>query len=108
LRGVDISVLLISGSLGIFLAVYTASTRRAPGSKALSVVILGAAVWALGYAFEILAATMTYKLFWEKVEWFGIVAIPLAWFTFVAQYLRYPAWMKQVLKYKPLLGITPW
>lgn len=107
MRGVDISVLLISGSLGIFLAVYTASTRRAPGSKALSALILGAAVWALGYAFEILAATVTYKIFWEKVEWFGIVTIPLAWFTFVAQYLRYPSWMKQILKYKLLLGIIP-
>lgn len=107
MRGVDISIFLISGSLGIFLGISAARTRRAPGVKALSVLILGSAVWALGSAFEILAASTTYKIFWEKVQYLGMVIIPLAWFTFVAQYLRYSGWMKQVFKYKLLLGIIP-
>ncbi len=61
----------------------------------------------MGYAFELLASSLTYKLFWEKFEFFGIVVIPLAWFTFVAQYLGYPRWMKRVLDHRFLLGIIP-
>ena len=107
MRIVDISLLIISASLGFFLAVYIARNRRAPGSQALSVLILGASVWSLGYAFEIIASSLTYKLFWERFEFFGIVVIPLAWFTFVAQYLGYPEWMRLILKHRVLLGIIP-
>jgi PAS domain S-box-containing protein len=107
LRFVDISLLIISASLGFYLAVYIARNRHAPGSQALSVLILGASLWSLGYAFEIVASSLTFKLFWERFEFFGIVTIPLAWFTFVAQYLGYPDWMRRILKHKVLLGIIP-
>lgn len=104
---VDIALLILSASLGLFLAVFIFRKRKAPGSQALSVLILGASIWSLGYAFELLASSLTYKLFWEKFEFFGIVVIPLAWFTFVAQYLGYPRWMKRVLDHRFLLGIIP-
>ena len=107
MRFVDISLLIISASLGFFLAIYIARNRRAPGSQALSVLIIGASLWSLGYAFEIIAYSLTFKLFWERFEFFGIVTIPLAWFTFVAQYLGNPEWMKRILKQRVLLGIIP-
>ena len=107
MRLLDISLLIISTFLGFFLAFYIARYRRAPGSQALSILILGASLWSLGYAFEIIATTLWVKLFWEKFEYFGIVIIPLAWFTFVAQYLGYPGWMKRILRYKALLAIIP-
>jgi two-component system sensor histidine kinase UhpB len=107
LRFVDTALLILSASLGLFLAIFIARNRRAPGSQALSVLILGASIWSLGYAFEILAYSLTAKLFWERFEFFGIVVIPLAWFTFVAQYLGYPKWMKRILQHRFLLGIIP-
>jgi PAS domain S-box-containing protein len=103
----DVLLLIISAGLGFFLAFYIFRYRKAPGSQALSILILGASIWSLGYAFEILAPSLTTKLFWEKVEFFGIVIIPLAWFTFVAQYLGYPRWMKRILDHKILLAIIP-
>jgi PAS domain S-box-containing protein len=107
LRIVDLTLLFLSSLLGFFLAIYIARKRRGPGSQALSILILGASVWSLGYAFEILASNLSYKLLWERIEFFGIVTIPLAWFTFVAQYLGYPGWMRRILKQKILLGIIP-
>jgi PAS domain S-box-containing protein len=107
LRLVDITLLIVSSLLGFFLAVFIARKRRGPGSQALSILILGASIWSLGYAFEIMASSIIYKLFWERLEFFGIVIIPLAWFTFVAQYLGYPGWMRNILKQKILLGIIP-
>ncbi len=107
MRTVDISLLILSALLGFFLSLYIVRKRRAPGSQALSILILGASLWSLGYAFEILAYSLTAKLFWERFEFFGIVIIPLAWFTFVAQYLGNPEWMKRILQRRLLLLIIP-
>jgi PAS domain S-box-containing protein len=107
LRFVDISLLIISALLGFYLAVFIVRNRRGPGSQALSLLIMGASLWSLGYAFEILAYSLTYKLFWERIEFFGIVIIPLAWFTFVAQYLGNPGWMRRILQHRLLLWIVP-
>jgi PAS domain S-box-containing protein len=103
----DIFLLILSAGLGLFLSFYIFLYRKAPGSQALSILILGASLWSLGYAFELLASSLTYKLFWEKIEFFGIVIIPLAWFVFVAQFLGYPKWMKRILDLKILLVIIP-
>ncbi len=107
MRIIDISLFIISALLGFFLALFIARNRRGPGSPALSVLIFGASLWSLGYAFEILASSLTFKLFWERFEFFGIVVIPLAWFTFVAQYLGNPRWMKRILQHRVLLLIVP-
>ena len=107
LRLVDVDLLIVSASLGLFLAIYIARYRHAPGSQALSALILGASVWSLGYAFEIMASTLAYKLFWERIEFFGIVTIPIAWFTFVTQYINNPGWMKRVLNHWIALGVIP-
>lgn len=107
MRFVDISLLIISALLGFYLSIYILRYRRGPGSQALSILILGASLWSLGYAFEILAFSLTFKLLWERFEFFGIVIIPVAWFTFVAQYLGYPGWMRRILQHKYLLLIIP-
>jgi len=107
LRLAVIWVLVLSASLGFFLSIFISTKRRGPGSQPLAVLLLGASVWSLGYAFEILADGLSYKLMWEKVEFFGIVIIPLAWFTFVTQYLGYPRWMKRLVEHKFLLAIIP-
>ena len=107
MRLVDITVLIANSVFGFYLAVFIARKRTAPGSQALSILILGASIWSLGYGFEIIASSLTMKLFWEKVEYFGIIAIPLAWFIFVAQYLGYPGWMKRILQRKVLLAAVP-
>ena len=107
MRIVDISLLILSALLGFFLSLFIVRNRRAPGSQALSVLILGASLWSLGYALEIVATSLRFKLLWERVEFFGIVIIPLAWFTFVAQYLGYPDWMKRILKQRVLLLVVP-
>ena len=70
MRFVDIALLILSASLGLFLAVFIVRNRKAPGSQALSVLILGASIWSLGYAFELLASSLTYKLFWEQIRIF--------------------------------------
>lgn len=107
MRILDITLLILSASLGFFLAIFIAKTRQAPGAKALSVLILGASLWSLGYGFEIMASSLTFKLFWERFEFFGIVTIPVAWFTFVIQYVGRPGWIQRILKHWIVLAIIP-
>lgn len=107
MRIFDITLLIISSLLGFYLSIFIARYRRGPGSQALSILIIGASLWSLGYAFEILASNLTFKLFWERFEFFGIVVIPLAWFIFVAQYLGNPNWMKRIIQHKVILSIVP-
>ncbi|HEX9090914.1 MAG TPA: histidine kinase N-terminal 7TM domain-containing protein, partial [Anaerolineales bacterium] len=107
MRFFDLSLLILSALLGLYLAIFIFRKRRGPGSQALSILILGASIWSLGYAFEIIAYSLTGKIFWEKFEFFGITIIPLAWFTFVTQYLGYPGWMKRILQHRIVLGIIP-
>jgi|GEM_PF-1020190 len=107
LRFVDITVLIVSALFGFYLAVFIAKRRNGPGSEALSILVLAASIWSMGYAFEIMATSLPTKLFWEKVEYVGIIVTPLAWFTFVAQYLGYPGWMKGILQHRVLLGAIP-
>lgn len=107
LRLIDISPLLISALLGFFLVIFIARNRRAPGSRALMALILAASLWSTGYAFEILAPDLNSKVLWAKLEYLGIVVIPIAWFAFVAQYLGSPGWMSRFLRFRVLLGILP-
>jgi PAS domain S-box-containing protein len=49
--------------------------------------MMGAAAWwSFFYCWEILTPGLQGKLFWVQVEYFGIVAIPLAWFLFAWNY----------------------
>ena len=58
----------------------------------LTLFMAGAMVWLWGYALELAANAMVDKLFFAKLQYFGIVLIPLTFFVFVNQYLRRASW----------------
>jgi two-component system sensor histidine kinase UhpB len=102
-----IGILLISALLGLLLAIYIARSRPAPGAQALLVLNLAACIWSMGYALEIATTNIGAKLFWAKVEYLGIVTIPLAWLIFAAQYTGSPAWILNSRRNRILLGVIP-
>jgi len=60
--------------------------RPNPGSLAMTVLALGAAVWAIGYNLELYNPLLPGKLFWAQFRYFGICVIPVAWFVFGLQF----------------------
>ncbi|MFK7804308.1 MAG: histidine kinase N-terminal 7TM domain-containing protein [Anaerolineae bacterium] len=62
--------------------------RRSMGTWANSftVLLIAAAVWSFGYALEIGLSNLETVILWAKLQYFGIVAAPVAWFTFARQY----------------------
>ncbi len=60
--------------------------RRGPGATAFAVLLFSVAIWAASYGLELLSEPLSQKVFWSKVEYFGIVLVPVAWFVFALQY----------------------
>jgi PAS domain S-box-containing protein len=73
-----IGAALVSG----WVAAYVWTRRSTRSAPALVLLALAIMVWSLGYAFEIASTGLAAKLFWGKVEYLGIVTVPLFWFIF--------------------------
>jgi PAS domain S-box-containing protein len=92
--------LLLNSAAALILAL---SLRRLPQNeavKALAWIILAASAWSFGYALEISSPTLSQKLFWEKMEYLGMVLIPPLWLQFsiysagltLSRWPRWAAW----------------
>jgi PAS domain S-box-containing protein len=78
-----IAAALLSG----WVALYSFNQRglhgaRPQGAVSLGVLAIAIAEWCLGYALEIAGADLPTKLLWGKLQYIGIVTVPLMWFFF--------------------------
>jgi len=81
-----IVLLVLSGLVAIFIGVISFSRRSAPGAKALMFLMVGAFVWTATSLLLILATSIQYKLFWLKMNFVGVVIVPIGWFILAANY----------------------
>lgn len=81
-------LLILVAVVAAALALYAWRRRGTPGAAALVALMAGVFVWSVGYAFEIAVDDLPAKIFWAKVEYLGIVSVPLAWLAFSLQYNR--------------------
>lgn len=77
--------------VSVVIIFYAWTRRETRGAKGLVALGLGAAIWALGYALEIAGADLQTKLIWGKIQYFGIVIIPLAWMVLAFVYAELEA-----------------
>lgn len=84
--------------------------RPEPGAIALSVLMLTAAWWCGTYLGLLLAETLSGALLWARLQWFGSVALPVAWMLFALEYTgndRYVRpWVVAGLSALPVLTIV--
>jgi len=79
--------MLLFGAAASCVAVAAVGIRRsAPGVAAFAVLLLSVAVWTAGYGLEMLSVPLPQKLFWARVQYIGIVLVPVAWLVFALQY----------------------
>jgi PAS domain S-box-containing protein len=57
------------------------------------VIILAGTEWLLGYIFELGSTDLTAKIFWNNVQYFGIVTVPIGWLIFALQYTGRENWL---------------
>jgi len=81
-----IVLLILSDLTTIFIGAISFTRRTAPGAKALLFLMVGAFIWTTTSLFLILAITIQYKIFWLKINFIGVLMVPLGWFVFSANY----------------------
>ncbi len=87
------------------LALYSWRRREVSGTVPFVILTLAVSGWSLAYALEMSVVTLAAKLFWAKMQYWGILLVPGAWLIFVLQYI---GWEEKVTRRNlALLAIEP-
>jgi len=68
--------------------------RHVRAAKPFAFLALAVAEWTVGYTLELSSADLAMQLTWAKIEYLGIVAVPLAWFAFALVYSGHEQWLR--------------
>lgn len=101
------SIPLIIAAVGSAALAFYAWRRRqtTPAAKSLTLMMLAVAEWSVGYAIELGSTNLAAMVFWSKIEYLGIVTVPLAWLVFALQFSNRDRWLTQ--RNLVLLSIVP-
>jgi PAS domain S-box-containing protein len=83
----------VAATISALLALLGDRRRPAPGAAWFSLLMLSLAWWSLGYAFELLSVDLAAIVFWAKVQYVGITAVPVLWLTLVLAYTDRSKWL---------------
>jgi putative nucleotidyltransferase with HDIG domain len=97
--------LMIGTVICVILIFFTWIRRPNPGAGLFTWAMLAIGEWSLAYALELNANSFAVKLYWAKVEYFGIATLPVAWTAFVTYYNGWRHWIKA--RYIALLLVIP-
>jgi len=83
------SILSILSAITAFSVAMIAWKRRAvPGAISLALMLIAAGIWALAYAIELSVTSLQAQIFWSKVEYLGIINIPVLYLVFSLEYAK--------------------
>lgn len=85
--------LMLNVAIAVVLIVFVWRRQPAPGSRSVLALLVGVAVWSLGYAFELSAETQAKALFWARFEYLGITAVPAGLLGFAFNYTGRFRWL---------------
>ncbi|MGD8794039.1 MAG: histidine kinase N-terminal 7TM domain-containing protein [Anaerolineae bacterium] len=88
-----IMVLFVATAVAAAMAIVGWRRRATPGAIPFAALMVGIMVWNLSYAFELGTPDLQRKIFWSKVQYIGIVSVPLLWLLFVLRYTRRDRWL---------------
>ena len=81
-----IFILLISVFISVALALFAWERRNSSGARPFYLMMGAMAYWTLAYIFEISSQTYSVKVFWLKMEYVGIIIVPVTWLLFALEY----------------------
>ncbi|MGB9754674.1 MAG: PAS domain-containing sensor histidine kinase [Roseiflexus castenholzii] len=99
------SLLIVLSFVAIAIAGYALKKRAMPGALPLSLLACAMFVWLVSYAMELSSQTLPVALWWVRLEFAGIVAVPVAWLWFAVEYTG--SWSGINRRRVWLLGIVP-
>ncbi|HUH99273.1 MAG TPA: histidine kinase N-terminal 7TM domain-containing protein [Anaerolineales bacterium] len=96
--------ILIAGLLSVVNALVVAQRRRVTGSMPLFGILLAIAWWSFTYVFELASSQQNWELLWSKMEYIGIVTVPVFFLLFA---LEYSGYRSRIQRWITLLWIIP-
>lgn len=103
--------LVFTAVIMVRLSLHLWRRRANPGALPLMILLLAVGEWVSAYCLELLGSDAATKLFWAKIEYFGVVIVPLAWLHFAVQFSgpqqtrKHRPWLLAVLSGIPLLTL---
>lgn len=97
--------LLVESTISMTLGLYIWWRFRRSWAVLGALLILASAEWTLGYALELGSGTLSAKIFWNKLQFIGIVIIPVSWFIYMLHYTGHEKWVTR--RNVALLSIVP-
>ncbi len=85
--------LLVAAAISALLTILASRRRYAPGAAPFATMMLGAAVWLLAYTCELLQVAELGKILCNKIQYLGIVSVPVAWLAFALEYTGRREWL---------------
>ncbi|MCP4537891.1 MAG: hypothetical protein GY832_12170, partial [Chloroflexi bacterium] len=85
--------LTVTALVALASAIYVWLYCHMPPSRTGALLLLGNAVWALGCALELAGADVQTKIFWNKMQYVGIITVPTAWLIYTLQYTGREKWL---------------
>jgi diguanylate cyclase (GGDEF)-like protein/PAS domain S-box-containing protein len=82
----------IGASVAVFtgLLVFSWKYRKSRTGATFLAFLFLALIWATGFALELIAASLAWKIFWTRLQFIGIAFLPLTWLLLVTTYLGLP------------------
>jgi len=79
-----------------FIVAFTAWRRRGVlGAISLALLMLSAGFWALAYCMELSVSSLQAQILWSKIEYLGIVNIPVLYLVFTLEYAKQENYFKR-------------
>jgi|GEM_PF-1879747 len=88
-----VPLLFATAAISALVSLFAFSRRKAKGALALAILMIAVTEWTITYAFEIIANTPNLKYFWVKMEYIGILMIPVSWLFFALRFVRLDKWV---------------
>ncbi|MGD8633223.1 MAG: histidine kinase N-terminal 7TM domain-containing protein, partial [Anaerolineales bacterium] len=85
--------LFLTGLLAFGVMIVALRRSAVAGARSIAILMGALTIWSIAYGFEIGSTSLAWKYFWIKVQYFGIVIVPVAWFCFAFQYNGRGKWI---------------
>jgi PAS domain S-box-containing protein len=97
--------LVLVASISAALGIFAWRRRSAPGVLSFALLMAAVTLWSVGYALELVSMEQQTKIMLAKVQYLGIVAVPVLWLIFALQYTQRQRWLTR--RTLALLTIVP-
>jgi PAS domain S-box-containing protein len=86
-------LLAFAALVSALLAIYIWNRREIPAANPAVALMLAMFIWSAGYMFEFMGVELETKVFWAKIQYFGIVSLPAALFLFAMAFSGRESWL---------------